>query len=272
MNFSFNFNNKNTLLIVVFIGLLVFSNSLFNGFVWDDEEQIVNNSVIRDLRNIPVIFSGGAFNSGGTGSLLGIYYKPMMTLAFALTYSVFKLNPFFYHLTSVLLQITNSYLVYLFLSKFFNKNKALILSLLFMVHPLYSEVVFYMADIQDLLYFLFGMLGLLISSYWSVLFFLLSLLSKETGIVFILISIIYSYLFQRKKIIQVVVPGVIAILIYSFLRFYVAKIYFPRHDMAPIARLTLKERVKSMPLITFYYLENFVLPINLTINQHWYVK
>ena len=148
----------------------------------------------------------------------------------------------------------------------------LILSLLFLVHPLYSEIAFYMANLQDILYFFFGMLGFLSLSWWSAPLFLLALLSKETGIVLVAVSIIYSYLYKKEQFVKVIVSSLIAILIYSFLRFYVAKIYFPNHDMAPIARLTLVQRTKSMPKIIFYYLSNFVIPINLTINQHWYVK
>lgn len=253
--------------------MLVYFNSLFNGFVWDDEEQIVNNSVIQNIKNIPIIFSGGAFNSGGTGELLGIYYKPLMTLSFTLIYSVFGLKPFFYHLLSIIIYIANGVLANLFLSRFFKKEslKVLLLSILFLVHPLYSEVILYMANIQDLLYFFFGMIGLLLLNYYSGIFFLLALLSKETGIVFILISILYSYFYKKENLATVLLSSIASIALYSFLRFGLAEIYFPTHDMAPIAGLSLVERLTNMPTIFVYYLKNFLLPINIAINQHWVV-
>lgn len=260
-------------ILLFLIGFLIYFNSLSNGFVWDDEEQIVNNNVIRDLKNIPIMFSSGAFNSGGTGKLLGIYFKPLMTFTFAIIYSLFKLNTFYYHLVSVIIFIINSCLVYILLMKFFDKNKSLLLSLLFLVHPLYSEVALYMANMQDLLYFFFGMLGLLFYSYYgSVLFFLLSLLSKETGIVFIAISVIYTYLFAKNKIKLVIVYGVVAVLIYALIRFYIAGIYFSTHEIVPIAQLSLIERVKNIPHMLYYYFSNYIWPTNLTINQNWIVK
>lgn len=273
------------ILIIIAIGFLVFSNSFFNGFVWDDEEQIINNTVIQSLKNIPIIFSGGAFNSGGTGKLLGIYYKPLMTLSFALIYSVFKLNPFFYHLITVSIHIVNAILVYFLFKKFFcdsNGNfKSLLLSILFLVHPLYSEVFLYSANMQDLLYFLFGMTSLLLLIYKKInlkltslvsLLFLASLLSKETGIIFIAISGVYCLIFDRKKIKWLIMSGAISILFYSILRFKIAGIYFPIHGLAPISKLTLPERLINIPAILNYYILNFFWPSNLAINQHWVVK
>lgn len=263
---------RKNLIIIISVGFLVFFNSFFNGFVWDDEEQIINNSVIQSLKNIPIIFSGGAFNSGGTGKLLGIYYKPLMTMSFALIYSLVGLKPFLYHFVAVILYISNACLVYLLLSKFFDKEKSLLLSLLFLVHPLYSEVALYMANMQDLLYFFFGMLGLLTLNYWSILFFLLSLLSKETGVVFIVIAAIYALIFNKTKIKKVIVSGIIAVLIYSLMRFGIAKIYFSSHEIAPIAGLDLVGRIMNIPAMLWYYLSNFVIPWNLSINQHWIIQ
>lgn len=260
------------ILILFFIGFLVFGPSLNNGFVWDDEEQIVNSTVIRDIRNIPVIFSGGAFHSGGTGKLLGIYYKPLMTMTFTGIYALFHLDPFFYHLTSLLLHIINASLVYVLFRKFFRGGLSLFLAALFLVHPLTSEVVLYAADMQDVLYFFFGLLGLLIGGPVSALFFLASLLSKETGVVFIVLSILFSLLYNRKNIRWALISGFFALSAYAFLRFGVAGIYFPNHGMAPIARLTVVERLINIPAVLSYFLVNVVAPINLAVSQQWVVR
>ena len=56
-NFLSNLNSKKVIWIIVLVGFGVYFNSLFNGFVWDDEEQIVNNAIIQSMSNLPQIFS-----------------------------------------------------------------------------------------------------------------------------------------------------------------------------------------------------------------------
>lgn len=67
-------DKKILIIILIFIGFFVYLPSFFNSFVWDDEEQIVNNYTIRSIKNIPLFFSQGTFNPGGSlrmgGSLL----------------------------------------------------------------------------------------------------------------------------------------------------------------------------------------------------------
>lgn len=240
--------------------------SFGNQFVWDDEEQIVNNTLIHSVSNWPLFFSGGAFNSGGTGSLLGIYYKPMMTLTFSILYSIFGSNPFFFHFTSVLLHITSSVIVFLILKKFFSSKKAYFLSLLFLVHPLYSEVVFYAANFQDVLFFFFGSLALLltINSKNKLLvsfLLLLSLLSKETGIIFVLAVLFYKYW----------ASSALSLSIYAVMRLGIAKIGFDAHQISAIASLDLWQRLLNIPKMAFYYIQNLFVPLNLVPNQHWII-
>jgi len=41
------------ILLLILVGFLVYFNSLSNGFVWDDEEQVVNNVLVHSLSNFP---------------------------------------------------------------------------------------------------------------------------------------------------------------------------------------------------------------------------
>lgn len=258
--------NQKYILIIISIGILLFLFSIGNKFVWDDEEQIVNNTTIHSVSNWPLFFSGGAFNSGGTGKLLGIYYKPMMSLTFSVLYTIFGSNPLFFHFTSVLLHIISSVIVFLIFKKFFSSKKTLFLSLLFLVHPLYSEVVFYVANFQDLLYFFFGSLALLLSiegknRFLIAFLLLLSLLSKETGIIFVLVVLFYKYFLSSA----------LSLSIYVVMRLGIAKIGFDIHQISSIASLNLWQRLLNIPKMAFYYIQNLFIPINLVPNQHWVV-
>ncbi|KKP61651.1 MAG: hypothetical protein UR59_C0003G0007 [Candidatus Woesebacteria bacterium GW2011_GWA1_34_41] len=288
---SISFIKQNKfVLILVLIGLFIFFNSLFNGFVWDDEELIVNNVIIHSFSNLTSFFAGGAFNSGGTGSLSGVFYKPIMTLCFSLLYTIFGNRPIVFHLFSIIIHIINSILVFFLFKEFFPhleaKRKELvsfIVSLFFLLHPLYSEVVFYISNFQDLLFMFFGLSAFLLIlkkriSVVNILLitflFLCSLLSKETGLVLIIISSLYSFLFKRKEkgFFWVYIAGFTSVVMYSLMRFGIAKQFFPNNNLAPIARINLVERLINLPKILLFYIQNFFVPINFSVNQNWLVK
>lgn len=272
--------------LLIFIGLIVFFNSLFNGFVWDDEEQVLNNTLIHSFGNFFQFFNSSTFNTGGTGSLGGLYYKPLMTAFFSLMYTIFGPNPFFFHLFQVTLHIINSIFVFLIFGLLFkntNKNlSAFILALLFLIHPINTEAVVYISDLQDILFFFFGIIA-----FWRVinyklcsvreyliLFILLlfSLLSKETGVLFLCVISLYILLFLRKKLWPYIITVFFSVGVYSILRFLVAGIFFNKHGLSPITTMPFTERLISVPKLTLFYLKTFIYPVDLAINQHWVVK
>ncbi len=174
---------------IAIIGIIVFFNGLFNGFVGDDYPQIIYNLTIQSFNNIPAFFSGSTFYKGPGLNLGGIYYKPLLETSYSLTYSLFGPNYFAYHLFELLIFIINACLVFLLFKSFFNKPIAFILSIVFLIHPINSESAFYISDTQETLFFLFGMIALLLLKKYhsqkalivASLLLLLSLLSKETG-------------------------------------------------------------------------------------------
>lgn len=277
---------KNYIYLLIFIGFIVFFNSLFNGFVWDDEEQVLNNILVHSFGNFFQFFSSSTFNTGGTGSLGGLYYKPLMTTFFSLIYTIFGPNPFFFHLFQVSLHITNSIFVFLvfgLLFKSLNKNLlSFILALIFLIHPINTEAVIYISCFQDILFFFFGIIAfwLVVSKRlnsfkkYLLLFILLlcSLLSKETGILFIIIIAVYVFIFSKKYLKSYLITAFSSIAAYSFLRFVVAGIFLNKHGLTPISTLSFFERLLSVPQVAIFYLKTFFYPLDLSISQHWVVK
>lgn len=78
-------------------------NALSAGFVWDDRTLIIENVVIKHWDNLSTLFGQ---------SFLGLYYRPVTMLSFALEYVVWGLKPWGFHLTNVLLHTANSLLVF----------------------------------------------------------------------------------------------------------------------------------------------------------------
>ncbi len=279
------FTNKKAIIFLILIGSLVYFNSFFNGFVLDDVSQIVNNTRVHSIHNIGTFFQGGTFNpTNARDNLTGVYYKPLMTTYFSLIYSVFGQNPFFFHLLQVCLHIANSLLVYFFLLRFFKRNLSFLISLIFLVHPINVESIAYISASQETLFLFFGMLAMTTLSYsekikkipnglkyFSVFMLtLLSLLSKETGFLFIIILPVFGYLFRKSKAYFLVAP--MSLGTYLFLRLFIGQIALHANNISPISLLPLIERFVNIPKIIFYFLLTFIAPINLYSSQTWTIK
>lgn len=111
------------IVLILAVGLVVWGNTLFNSFVWDDQAQITNNALVHSMGNIPEIFRRSTF---GTPQTSFKYYRPMMSSVFAGLYSIVGDSPAFFHLFQILLHSANAILVFLLLKSFFDKRVALI--------------------------------------------------------------------------------------------------------------------------------------------------
>jgi tetratricopeptide (TPR) repeat protein len=272
---------KTSIFLIVVLGFVLYFNSFFNGFVWDDEEQVVLNTNVHSIANIPSLFTQATFNSGGAAKMGGLYYRPLMTTAFTLIYSIFGSGAFFFHFFQVALHIASAIFLFLILNHFLKKeNLSLLLSLVFLVHPINSETVLYISGLQDALFFFFGALSfwiiiskddlkdLLLSSF--LLF--LSVASKETGAVWWIVITVFIFIYKRYNFKAHTLFLVFWAALYSFLRFGIAKIYFAKHGLTEISKMNFLQRLMNLPAVAFYYLKTFVWPLNIAVEQQWLVK
>lgn len=214
--------HKKYILIILAVALCTHAVVLLNGFVGDDEIVIVNNTFYKSWKNIPRLFkkdyitrdSDIFINVEGDKRSGSVAYRPVLSITYFIDYWIWKLNPFGYHLTNLLLHIFNCFLVY-FLALFIiqNKNVSLLGALLFCVHPVQSEAVSsigYRADCLSSFFILSSFLSfvkyredtkrnafLLIA---SLLFFGLGLFVKESAIVLPVLIIAYDWYFYKKEI------------------------------------------------------------------------
>ncbi len=188
---------------------------------------------------------------------------------------------FFYHVIQILLQMACSCLLFFFLKRFFSITLSFFLSLIFLVHPIQVESVAYISSTQNNLFFLFGMIAVLISIKEKLylkqfilmsMFLLLSLLSKETGFLFLLMILLYQFFYKRKYFYISISYFTSTIVLYLLIRFAYAQDFFVKNATIPIAQLTLPERLINIPAIFFYYLKTFFYPAQLSIDQQWNVS
>jgi len=269
--------NKKIIVIIVLIGILTYFNSLFNNFVGDDFGQVVFNTAIQSIKNIPVFFKISTFDLGN--GISGIYYKPLLLISYTLIYCLFGSNAFYFHFFQLTLFITNAILLFLVLKKFINSHLSFILSVLFLVHPINQGVAGYIADLQDTQFFFFGILALLISMsknirYSRIIAFILlicSILSKETGFVFFIINLFYVFLFKKKQIISILLLSILLLIGYGFAHYHAVGMQFATANYAHISRLTFQKRLINIPSIIFFYFQILLFPVNLSVQYDWVI-
>lgn len=275
------FNKKYTsYYLLIGIGLLIYFNSLFNAFVWDDVPQIVYNPIIHSLSNIPRLFMGGTFPPVSGLNPVGAYYRPFATLLFTLAYALVGLQPFFFHVPQVAIHIVNTILIFILLKKFFRKEIAFFASLIFLTHPMQVDSVAYIATIHEPFSFFFGILAFFVSlmPVFSMrkrillsLLLLCSLLFNETGALWIAALFFYQVIFVRKKnlFLQLCVSVGVSLVVYGFLRIFVGHIYLFHSPEIAIMNASLADRLLTMPAVFFYYIKNFFFPVDSFIAQKW---
>jgi tetratricopeptide (TPR) repeat protein len=156
---------------------IVFANALGNGFVFDDQNHVLKNRVLRSASNIPQIITAS--------------YRPVRDLSHVLDFQIWGENPFGFHLANILIHAANTLLVFFVARRITGLALTSILAaLIFAVHPLQTDSVTYISGRRDILFSLFYL-----SSFLSYLryrqggeklyfglflgFWALSLMSKE---------------------------------------------------------------------------------------------
>lgn len=152
--------------VVVAVAALVYLNTMWNDFVFDDIPIVRQNLCIRGLSNIPAIFSSGY----GEGTQMGStgLYRPLAIFSFAVNYQAGGLAPWHYHLLNVLLHAANAVLV-LFLAFRVTRSSfaAAAAGLLFALHPVNTEAVSPVVGRTDLLGTLFVLCSLLLYAKYA---------------------------------------------------------------------------------------------------------
>lgn len=196
-------SNLKIVFLIVLITLITYINILPNKLFFDDEELIYKNSYVQNVLYIPRFFTENMI--AGAGKISNMY-RPILMTSFAIDHIFWGNNPIGYHLTNIILHAVNGILIYLFIRKLFDhQNIALLTSVFFIVHPVQSEAVSYASGRTDPLYVLFALISinLFISSTknnkLSLLFFILSLLSKETAVIIPFLLILIRWVLNLKK-------------------------------------------------------------------------
>lgn len=196
------------LLGIFLVTVLVYANTLFNGFVIDDQLFIVDWPMIQNLSNWPQFFGSNSQPVGEEG-----VYSPLKTTFHAINFFLWGSKPFGYHLIALIIHLTGILFVYK-IAALLSKNSivAAVCAVMFALHPVNVEAITFLTASIDSL----GVVFLFISFYFflkfilteksakneyflSCLFGLLAIFTHELTITLPLLFLFASLCFSKKE-------------------------------------------------------------------------
>jgi len=194
-SFSFiNFFRQNwpQLSFLAFLVLAVYANSFGNGFVSDDIAGFAKNENLGRFSNI---FSGPLRFS-------------LQALFDTLALFIGGLHPLTFRILNIFFHLGSTAIIFTLLSLSMNKRIALIAASIFAVHPILIEAVGWISGApysQYAFFFLLSFLFYLFSKnnqkylYYSIVFFILTLLSSGNAIALFLVFALYELAFGSLR-------------------------------------------------------------------------
>jgi len=271
---SIKFLTTLALLTAVLISI-IYANSLTDEFSFDDEFLILKNKGIKNIANLKAVL----FDS------LVIPQRPVTSLSFAIDYYFWGISPEGYHLSNIIYYILST-VAFIILVSLISESKLItvLFAIFFSTHPIHTETVSSLLGRSDLLCAIFLALSFIFFllfrrddgktthffSLLSLVFYFLSMLSKETGIILIGLIILYEYCFRKdfkfSKSLLLYIPFFFSMILYI--------LYWkssPQSSVVSLASsgsgLAFSDRLIIMVKVIAKYTVLLFLPVNLCT---WY--
>ena len=179
---------------------LIYANSIGNGYNMDDELVTRNHRLTsKGVSAIPDIFTSFYYEDAMNYKY---EYRPVVLTTFAIENSLFGESPKVGHFINLLLYAISCLLLLNLLQQLFKQYNPLLAvgaTLLFVAHPLHTEVVCSLKNRDEILALLFSLLSLkyawrfmlnqrLLSWILSGAFFTIALMAKQSALIFLAVS------------------------------------------------------------------------------------
>lgn len=280
-------NKRKWLMALFFFGVafLLYSNTFGHRFVLDDHGIIANNKITKapvSMDNTKLMFNT-PMRRGDVSDKENSLYRPFTKLIFNIEWNAFAGNPHHFHKMNVIIYGLLCMLLFWVLYDLFNKKWALpfLITLLFTVHPIHTEVVANIKSLDEIL----AMLGIVaamraIQLYlkeekvlhlvWGTLAFALGLFSKESAVVGMGVFPILVYFHEGKinikKIVISCAPLLLVAIIFVVTRSAVLG-QFPQNaetsimdNLIVMVQDDIPKRFATAVMIVGYYIYTFFVP------------
>jgi tetratricopeptide (TPR) repeat protein len=269
------------LIVLAMVCFVVFANGVGGEFVYDDNRQIVRNTLIQNNDYIWKALTSDvwAFKGGGSQTASN-YWRPTFTAWHIFNFRLFGMNPFGWHIANLVLHSSVCVLAFSLLRRWaFPAMIAFTIALIFAVHPVHVESVTWISGSPDLLFSL-AFLGSLwfATSYrenrsnanllLTVVLYLIALGAKEIGI--FCLPIFYLILVDKpdkKKTKAGVNNAALSSLVIAAAAYFLARwavlgsISRPSDDPVDFS-----VGIMSIPAMFVFYLKQIVAPLSVAVN------
>jgi protein O-mannosyl-transferase len=275
---------RRIVLVVLFVTAITYMGTLRFDFVYDDGPQALHNPFIQAWRYVPQYFVSSVWKQVFPFAP-GNYYRPLFLLWLRVNYAMFGARSVGWHLSTVLLHVLVTWLVYRLIMKLTGRfTVAWLSALIFGVHPIHHEVVAWISGATESLFavmFLAAFLAYLKSlegskAIWTTVYCLcygLALLGKETAIVLPAVIFAHAWLSGSpddlqdspatgKRLHHALIPAAFCVPI--------AVIYlFARSNALSglghaVTALSIPTWLLTLPSILLFYVKNWFFPIHLS--------
>jgi Tfp pilus assembly protein PilF len=267
--------------LLALIAFLLYCNTLNHGYVMDDFAVISGNKFVQEgLKGIPNIFKSSYWF--GLNQMTVSNYRPLSLMMFAIEWQLSPNNPSLSHWINVFLYSLTGLMLFFLIRKMtpnHNSLFALVVSLLWIIHPLHTEVVANIKSRDEILSFLFCIICLfhsinfieknkVIDIFYISCSYALALFSKENAICLTLIIPLSVYYFSsatKKQYTYLLIPIIICTILFFIARSLVLGHAYQQssillNDNSLVGAKSFIERYATNFYILGYYLYKFIIP------------
>jgi len=265
-------NERTRIVVLLTVALLVYGNTLLNGFTYDDEAYVLRNQVVKTF-NVHGLFQPTRSNN---------VLRPVTFGSFAVDWMIAGARPFWYHLVNVLLNAAVSLLVFLILRVLLEglprgETVAFVSALVFAVHPIHTEAVASIVGRSELLAGGFLLLAWLLHlqdrKIMALACLVLALMAKESAAVFLALVLAGDYARGKLKPVAryVQIAGTTAVYIGAF--WWLKGGHFGEKSVSfldnPLASLPVGLRIPNALCIAWKYLALHLYPATLSCDYSY---
>lgn len=292
--------NLKAAFVVFFMAFALYANTFYHEYALDDLIVLTENKyVTQGIGGFKEIVSQDLFAGyyGQQALVEGSRYRPLSLLTFAVEWEFFGQRPHVSHAINVFLYAVSCLMVYLVLTMLFrvlDKDRewyfsfAFIGTVLFVAHPIHTEVVANIKGRDEILSLLFSFTTLF---FWiqyheyskirdlllGILAFFFALLSKENAFTFLAVIPLCLYFFTpvnlKKNLTSIVwlfIPAIIYLLIRHTVTMHVTGIAVKDLMNDSFIGMTFAERYATIFYTLGYYIKLLIFPHPLTYDYYPY--
>ena len=261
--------------------LAAYANHFHNSFHFDDWHTIVNNTSIRELRNVPLFFLDATTFSAVPGNQS---YRPLVSTLLAIDYRLgHGLEPFWFHLSISVLFIALTLLLAFVIHHLLDSGAAplpgsiaLVTAAWYALHPANADTINYIISLSEVI----SALGVVASFavyfafprvrryYFYVLPAAIAILAKPTSAIFAVLFAVFCLLFpdpavagrrsrERERHVDVAMLVVICAVLLLFVQHMTPRSWTP-------GAVNAHNYLITQPYVALLYFKTFFWPTGLS--------